>query len=122
MMRRPIAYVLLVLTLMMAAVWLMQRRLIYFPDRSLPPAASAVFPGAQDVTVALGNETCIGINQPATFIGGQPLQLPVAQCLYVPSVRKDISIDPDTGRVRLGWTSGTARPWSTSFPTPARRW
>src|SRR5262249_53814268 len=62
--------------------------------------------GAQDVTVALGNETCIGINQPATFIGGQPLQLPVAQCLYVPSVRKDISIDPDTGRVRLGWTSG----------------
>ena len=24
----------------------------------------------------------------------------------MPSVRKDISIDPDTGRVRLGWTSG----------------
>jgi hypothetical protein len=62
--------------------------------------------GAQDVTVALGNETCIGVNQPATFIGGQPLQLPVSQCLYVPSVRKDVSIDPDTGRVRLGWTSG----------------
>ncbi|HLH24474.1 MAG TPA: hypothetical protein VK066_18280 [Chloroflexota bacterium] len=62
--------------------------------------------GAQDVTVALGNETCIGINQPATYIGGQPLQLPVAQCLYVPSVRKDVSIDPDTGRVRLGWTTG----------------
>jgi len=62
--------------------------------------------GAQDVNVALGNETCIGINQPATFIGGQPFQLPTAQCLYVPSIRKDISIDPDTGRVRLGWTSG----------------
>ncbi len=73
---------------------------------SLNTSTINVATGAQDVTVALGNETCIGVNQPATYIGGQPLQLPVAQCLYVPSVRKDVSIDPDTGRVRLGWTSG----------------
>jgi fermentation-respiration switch protein FrsA (DUF1100 family) len=51
MMRRPIAYVLVVLTLMIAAVWLMQRRLIYFPDRSVPPTAGDVVPGAQDVTL-----------------------------------------------------------------------
>jgi len=73
---------------------------------SLNTSTINIATGAQDVTVALGNETCIGINQPATYIGGQPLQLPVAQCLYVPSVRKDVSIDPDTGRVRLGWTTG----------------
>jgi len=73
---------------------------------SLNTSTINVATGAQDVTVALGNETCIGVNQPATFIGGQPLQLPTAQCLYVPSVRKDVSIDPDTGRVRLGWTTG----------------
>ena len=73
---------------------------------SLNTSVINIATGAQDVNVALGNETCIGINQPATFIGGQPFQLPIAQCLYVPSVRKDISIDPDTGRVRLGWTSG----------------
>ena len=51
MMRRPIAYVLVVLTLTIAAVWLMQRRLIYFPDRSAPPPAVDVVPGAQDVTL-----------------------------------------------------------------------
>src|SRR5579883_1075264 len=73
---------------------------------SLNTSVINVATGGQDVTPALGNETCVGINQPATFISGQPLQLPVAQCLYVPSVRKDVSIDPDTGRVRLGWTTG----------------
>ncbi len=78
----------------------------YNAFNSLNTSVINVATGAQDVTVALGNETCIGVNQPATFIGGQPLQLPIAQCLYVPSVRKDISIDPDTGRVRLGWTTG----------------
>jgi hypothetical protein len=73
---------------------------------SLNTSTINIATGAQDVTVALGNETCVGVSQPATYIGGQPLQLPVSQCLYVPSVRKDVSIDPDTGRVRLGWTSG----------------
>jgi fermentation-respiration switch protein FrsA (DUF1100 family) len=54
MMRRPASYVLVVLlvpALMMAAVWLMQRRLIYFPDRSAPPSASHVVPGAHDVAL-----------------------------------------------------------------------
>src|SRR5690349_17166190 len=54
MIRRQASYaliVLLVLALMMAAVWLMQRRLIYFPDRSAPPPAGHVVPGGQDVTL-----------------------------------------------------------------------
>ena len=53
-MRRPASYVLvmlLVLALVVAAVWFMQRRLIYFPDRSVPPAASRMVAGAQDVTL-----------------------------------------------------------------------
>src|SRR5262249_22596068 len=72
---------------------------------SLSTSTINIATGAQDVTVALRTEPCVGVSQPATYIGGQPLQLPVSQCLYVPSVRKDVSIDPDTGRVRLGWTS-----------------
>jgi uncharacterized protein len=54
MIRRPVSYalvVLLVLALIFAAVWLMQRRLIYFPDRSAPPPAEHVIPGGQDVTL-----------------------------------------------------------------------
>ena len=67
MMRRPAAYVLivvLVLALAMAAVWLMQRRLIYFPDRTTPPPAARVLPGAQDVTL----RTADGLNLTAWLI------------------------------------------------------
>jgi fermentation-respiration switch protein FrsA (DUF1100 family) len=42
---------LLVLALLLALAWLLQRRLIYFPDRSTPPPAARVLPGARDVTV-----------------------------------------------------------------------
>jgi len=38
---------LLVLTLL----WAFQRKLIYLPDRSAPPSASAVLPGGQDITL-----------------------------------------------------------------------
>ena len=54
MVRRPASYLLVVvlaLALMLAAVWLMQRRLIYFPDRSVPPPAARVVPGAEDITL-----------------------------------------------------------------------
>jgi uncharacterized protein len=54
MIRRPVSYalvVLLALALMIATVWLMQRRLIYFPDRSAPPPAGQVIPGAHDVAL-----------------------------------------------------------------------
>lgn len=37
--------------LLLGLVTMMQRRLIYFPDRSTPPAAAEVLPGARDVTL-----------------------------------------------------------------------
>ncbi|MCU7728426.1 alpha/beta fold hydrolase [Actinoplanes sp. KI2] len=43
--------VVLLWALVVAAAWLLQRRLIYFPDRSTPPAAARVIPGARDVTL-----------------------------------------------------------------------
>ena len=53
-MRRPASYVfvlLLVIALLLATVWLLQRQLIYFPDSSAPPPAARVLTGAQDVTL-----------------------------------------------------------------------
>ncbi|WP_433304959.1 alpha/beta hydrolase [Actinoplanes sp. CA-030573] len=38
-------------TMVVAAAWLLQRRLIYFPDRASPPAASRVIPTGRDVTL-----------------------------------------------------------------------
>lgn len=37
--------------LLLGLVTMMQRRLIYFPDRSTPPPAAEVLPGARDVTL-----------------------------------------------------------------------
>ncbi len=48
---RVVLVVFLVVALLLAAVWLLQRRLIYFPDRSVPPPAAQVIPGARDVTL-----------------------------------------------------------------------
>jgi len=42
---------LVVLVVLVALAWLLQRRLIYFPDRSAPPPAAEVLPGARDVTL-----------------------------------------------------------------------
>ncbi|MCY1144341.1 alpha/beta hydrolase [Actinoplanes sp. Pm04-4] len=48
--------VLLVLALILAAVWLLQRRLIYFPDRATPPLA----PGAEPVTLHTSDDLQLG--------------------------------------------------------------
>jgi fermentation-respiration switch protein FrsA (DUF1100 family) len=45
--------------LVAAAAWLLQRRLIYFPDRSSPPAAARVIPGARDVTLHTTDGLCL---------------------------------------------------------------
>ncbi|WP_127504784.1 alpha/beta hydrolase [Actinoplanes solisilvae] len=45
--------------LLIAAAWLLQRRLIYFPDRSPPPAAARVIPGARDVTLRTADGLCL---------------------------------------------------------------
>ncbi|MGK5683343.1 alpha/beta hydrolase [Actinoplanes sp. URMC 104] len=49
--RMALVVVLLVVALLVALVWLLQRRLIYFPDRSAPPPASRVVAGARDVVL-----------------------------------------------------------------------
>lgn len=41
-----------VLALLGGAVFLGQRALIYFPDRSVPPPAAEAVPGARDVTLS----------------------------------------------------------------------
>jgi pimeloyl-ACP methyl ester carboxylesterase len=60
--------VLVLLALLVAAVWLLQRRLIYFPDRSAPPPASQVVPGARDVTL----QTDDGLRLTAWLIPPEP--------------------------------------------------
>jgi pimeloyl-ACP methyl ester carboxylesterase len=42
---------LVVLLALLALAWLLQRRMIYFPDPDAPPAAASVLPGAREVTV-----------------------------------------------------------------------
>jgi fermentation-respiration switch protein FrsA (DUF1100 family) len=52
--------VLVVLALVVAVAWLLQRRLIYFPDRSAPPPAARVLAGAQDVTLRTADGLDLG--------------------------------------------------------------
>lgn len=65
---RALLVVLLCLALFVAAVWLLQRRLIYFPDRSVPPPAARVLPGAQDVTL----RTADGLSLAAWLVPPSP--------------------------------------------------
>jgi len=48
---RVVLIVLVCLALLATAGWFLQRRLVYFPDRSTPPPAADVLPGARDVTL-----------------------------------------------------------------------
>lgn len=50
----------LVVVPLVGLVWLMQRRLIYFPDRSPVPAAAAVLAGAQDVVLETSDGLPLG--------------------------------------------------------------
>lgn len=50
---------LVVLIALVMAVWLLQRRLIYFPDPALPPAGS-VPPRAQEITLRTGDGLTLG--------------------------------------------------------------
>lgn len=65
---RPALVVLALLVLLLALAWLLQRRLIYFPDRSAPPPAARVLPGARDV--ALHTED--GLRLTAWLVGPPP--------------------------------------------------
>jgi fermentation-respiration switch protein FrsA (DUF1100 family) len=61
---RPTLVVLLVLGLLVAALWLAQRRFIYFPDRSPVPPARDALPGARDVRL----ETSDGLELSAWLV------------------------------------------------------
>jgi uncharacterized protein len=51
--------VLAVLVVLLMVVWLLQRRLIYFPDTTVAPAGSAL-PGAQEITLRTGDGLVLG--------------------------------------------------------------
>lgn len=48
---RPALIVLLVIAVLVTALWLLQRRLIFLPDTAHPGPAAQTIPGAQDVTL-----------------------------------------------------------------------
>jgi uncharacterized protein len=50
---------LVVLVALLTGVWLLQRRLLYFPDTAVPPAAS-VLPGAQEITLRTEDGLALG--------------------------------------------------------------
>ncbi|MGH3791782.1 MAG: hypothetical protein ACRDQ9_13500 [Pseudonocardiaceae bacterium] len=50
---------LVVLVVLLTAVWLLQRRLIYFPDTAVPPAGS-VLPGVQEITLRTEDGLVLG--------------------------------------------------------------
>lgn len=48
------------IALLVAAAWLLQRRLIYFPDRAAPSPAAEVIPQARDVTLRTADGLTLG--------------------------------------------------------------
>ena len=50
---------LVVVVALLTVVWLLQRRLIYFPDTAIPPAGS-VLPGAQEITLRTEDGLALG--------------------------------------------------------------
>jgi pimeloyl-ACP methyl ester carboxylesterase len=65
---------LLAVVLMVGLLWLLQRRLIYFPDRAQVPAAAEVLPGARDVAL----ETSDGLGLGAWLVAPSRSDLGVA--------------------------------------------
>ncbi|BCJ74638.1 alpha/beta hydrolase [Catellatospora sp. IY07-71] len=57
---RPALIVLLIAVLLVTALWLLQRRLIYLPDTSPPGPAAAALPGARDVTLRTADGLDLG--------------------------------------------------------------
>jgi alpha-beta hydrolase superfamily lysophospholipase len=55
-----VAVVVAVLVLLLAAIWLLQRKLIYLPDTSPVPPAGDVLPGATDVRLHTGDGLELG--------------------------------------------------------------
>ena len=56
----PLAVLLVVVLAIAATVWFGQRSQMYHPDRTTPPAAAQVLPGAQDVTLTTSDGLTLG--------------------------------------------------------------
>jgi fermentation-respiration switch protein FrsA (DUF1100 family) len=80
---------LLVVALLLGALWLLQRRLVYFPDRSVPPPAGEVLPGARDVTL----RTADGLSLAAWLVPPRA---------GVPDRRTAVLVAPGNGGNRAG--------------------
>ncbi|MEQ4719569.1 alpha/beta fold hydrolase [Nonomuraea sp. B19D2] len=63
---RTALVVVAVLVLLLALLWVCQRRLIYLPDRTAPPPAAVVIPGARDVSFT----TADGLRLRAWYVPG----------------------------------------------------
>ncbi|MFI7545242.1 alpha/beta hydrolase [Actinoplanes sp. NPDC049599] len=59
-MRVTLIVVLLAITLVVTLAWSLQRRLIYFPDRTAPPPADRALAGARDVTLRTTDGLSLG--------------------------------------------------------------
>jgi len=57
---RLLVVLVFVLALLVLLLWLIQRRLIYFPDRTIPPAAAVAIPGARDVVLETSDGLRLG--------------------------------------------------------------
>ncbi|PSL06740.1 hypothetical protein CLV30_102126 [Haloactinopolyspora alba] len=57
---RVAAIVLILTVVLLTLVWALQRHLIYLPDRSPPPPAGEVLPGARDVTLTTADGLELG--------------------------------------------------------------
>lgn len=57
---RPALVVLVILVLLLALVWLAQRRLVYLPDRSEVPPAATALPGGVDATLTTSDGLALG--------------------------------------------------------------
>ncbi|MFG1704398.1 alpha/beta hydrolase [Nonomuraea sp. M3C6] len=66
-MTRTALVIVAVLVLLLGLLWMFQRHLIYLPDRTQPPPAAAVIPGARDVSFT----TSDGIRLAAWFVPGE---------------------------------------------------
>ncbi|MFF5294151.1 hypothetical protein [Paractinoplanes globisporus] len=129
--------VVLLWALVATAAWLLQRRLIYFPDRSSPPAAARVIPGARDVTLrtADGLDLTAWLVEPPPETPGRRLAVLLAPGnagnrlarapLATPAVRARTDSPATSSRRGRSWSSRPAyRPngCCTTARASARRW
>ncbi|MEU5841207.1 alpha/beta hydrolase [Rhodococcus sp. NPDC047139] len=102
---RIVLVVVLVAVLVGVAGWAMQRRLIYLPDTSGPPAAATVLPGAEDVLLT----TSDGLELGAWFVPGRAPDGPGAGFTVL--------LAPGNGGNRLGRADTAAELAAAGFST-----